>query len=98
MQRIGYVPALDGLRGVAILLVVGRHYFNTPGGGGAIGVGLFFVLSGFLITTLLLEEHARTGGIRLRAFYTRRARRLVPALVVMLAGYLVGAALQGRIH
>lgn len=97
-NRLGRVPALDGLRGVAILLVIGRHYFKTPSGGGSTGVGLFFVLSGFLITTLLLEEHAETGRIRLRAFYARRARRLVPALVLMLAGYLIGAALQGRTH
>lgn len=96
--RLGYVPALDGLRGVAILLVIGNHYFLIPPGGGSTGVGLFFVLSGFLITTLLLEEHAQTGRIRLRAFYLRRARRLVPALAAMLAGYLVGAVIQGRVH
>jgi peptidoglycan/LPS O-acetylase OafA/YrhL len=94
-RRLGYVPALDGLRGLAIALVVGRHYFLTPLGGGGAGVNLFFVLSGFLITTLLLEEHAASGGISLARFYERRARRLLPALAVMLAGYLVGAAALG---
>jgi peptidoglycan/LPS O-acetylase OafA/YrhL len=87
------VPALDGLRGVAILLVVARHYFVFPGGGGY-GVNLFFVLSGFLITTLLLEEHAERGSIDLRGFYVRRARRLAPALIVMLGVYLALAGLQ----
>jgi peptidoglycan/LPS O-acetylase OafA/YrhL len=98
MQRIGYVPALDGLRGVAIALVVSTHYFHVPAGGAGAGVGLFFVLSGYLITTLLLEERAETGRIRLRAFYLRRARRLFPALAVLLAVYLVGATVQGREH
>lgn len=98
MKRLGYVPALDGVRGLAILAVVGFHYFDFPNGGGDTGVDLFFVLSGFLITTLLLEEHADTGQVRLRAFYVRRARRLLPALALMLAAYLVGAVAQGRTH
>jgi peptidoglycan/LPS O-acetylase OafA/YrhL len=80
--RLGYVPALDGLRGVAILGVLGVHLFGLSGG--FYGVDLFFVLSGFLITTLLLEEHDRTGGVSLRAFYVRRARRLLPALGAVL--------------
>jgi peptidoglycan/LPS O-acetylase OafA/YrhL len=81
--RLGYVPALDGLRGVAILGVLGVHLFGLSGG--FYGVDLFFVLSGFLITTLLLEERDRTGSVSLRAFYVRRARRLMPALVAVLA-------------
>jgi len=79
--HLGYRPALDGLRGVAILAVMGFH-----GGvlkGGFLGVDLFFVLSGFLITTILLEEHARTGSIHLGRFYARRALRLLPALFVL---------------
>ncbi|MFL5910331.1 MAG: acyltransferase family protein [Gaiellaceae bacterium] len=80
--RLGYVPALDGLRGVAILGVLGVHLFGLSGG--FYGVDLFFVLSGFLITTLLLEEHDRTGRVSLRAFYIRRARRLLPALGAVL--------------
>jgi peptidoglycan/LPS O-acetylase OafA/YrhL len=95
--RLEYVPALDGLRGVAILLVIGRHYFGTPLGGGTVGVELFFVLSGYLITSLLFQEHTDTGRISLTDFYRRRARRLLPALAVMLGAYLVGAAIQGRL-
>ena len=98
MRRLGYVPALDGIRGTAILLVVSTHYFHFPAGGAGAGVGLFFVLSGYLITTLLLQEHAETGRVRLRAFYMRRARRLFPALAVLLVVYLAVAALQGRPH
>jgi peptidoglycan/LPS O-acetylase OafA/YrhL len=81
--RLGHVPALDGVRGIAILLVLGYHVGWIPGG--FLGVDVFFVLSGFLITTLLLEEWARDGGISFRAFYVRRARRLLPALLVLLA-------------
>lgn len=90
MRRLGYVPALDGLRGVAIASVIGEHFFRLRGG--FFGVDLFFVLSGFLITTLLLEERDRDGVIRLRAFYERRARRLLPALGAFLAAAAVVAA------
>jgi peptidoglycan/LPS O-acetylase OafA/YrhL len=85
------IQALDGLRGVAILLVTGYHFYGRPSGG-FFGVDLFFVLSGFLITTLLLEEHATSGAISLAAFYVRRARRLMPAagLVLLLFLPLVG--------
>src|SRR4051812_42278396 len=84
VSKLGHVPALDGLRGIAIAIVVGYHAFGFPLGGW-LGVDLFFVLSGFLITTLLLEEHDRTGRVSLRAFYVRRARRLLPALGAVLA-------------
>jgi len=80
------VPALDGLRGIAIAAVVTYH--ATKGqiiGGGFFGVDLFFVLSGYLITGLLLRESAETGTIALRRFYRRRARRLLPALGSFLA-------------
>jgi peptidoglycan/LPS O-acetylase OafA/YrhL len=83
MVRLGYVPAFDGLRGVAIALVVANHVGWL--GGGFLGVDIFFVLSGFLITTLLLEEWARDRAVSLRAFYVRRARRLLPALLALLA-------------
>jgi peptidoglycan/LPS O-acetylase OafA/YrhL len=96
VNRLGRVPALDGLRGVAVLLVVGRHYFHFPLAGGQAGLNLFFVLSGFLITTLLLEEHDDRGRISLGAFYTRRVRRLLPALMVMLAAYVAVGVAQGR--
>jgi peptidoglycan/LPS O-acetylase OafA/YrhL len=85
--RLGHRPALDGLRGVAVLLVVAYHC--APGhqfpNGGVVGVTLFFALSGFLITALLLEEAGRAGSVSLAAFYRRRALRLLPALIVMLA-------------
>jgi peptidoglycan/LPS O-acetylase OafA/YrhL len=71
---------------VAILLVVLVHAYLRPSGG-FLGVDVFFVLSGFLITTLLLREHGRTGHISLPRFYARRALRLLPALFVFLAAY-----------
>ena len=85
---------LDAVRGVAILLVLGVHS-NQLLPSGDLGVDLFFVLSGFLITSLIVSEHARTGGVSLRSFYARRARRLTPALAVMLTVYvtLAGASL-----
>jgi peptidoglycan/LPS O-acetylase OafA/YrhL len=97
MGRLGYRPALDGLRGLAVLGVVSHHVFRVPRGGG-FGVDLFFVLSGFLITTLLLEERERTGSISFGDFYRRRALRLLPALVAMLASLLVVLAIKARVE
>src|SRR5689334_22384868 len=80
---------LDGLWGLAVLLVVAAHI--APGlldAAGPLGVLLFFVLSSYLITTLLLEEHDATGRLDLPRFYLRRALRLMPALVVVLTLYL----------
>lgn len=94
-RGLGYVPALDGIRAVAILLVIGYHYFALPPGG-EVGVDLFFVLSGFLITALLLEERASRGMVSLRSFYVRRARRLFPALGVMVAVFLTVATVRGE--
>ncbi|MDP1818526.1 MAG: acyltransferase [Acidimicrobiales bacterium] len=98
-----YVPALDGLRGVAIGLVVFRHLETVEAGdvllqegylpGGFLGVDLFFVLSGFLITTLLLREVSDGGTVHLGAFYARRALRLLPALYLFLAAHLLYAVL-----
>lgn len=92
-QRLGYRPALDGLRAVAILLVLGDHFLHLPPGGGY-GVDLFFVLSGFLITTLLLEERRATGRIDISRFYIRRARRLLPALGALLLTFLAIEAVR----
>jgi peptidoglycan/LPS O-acetylase OafA/YrhL len=92
-QRLGYRPALDGVRGLAIAIVVAFHAFGWPGEG-TLGVDLFFVLSGFLITTLLLEEHEAMGTISIRRFYGRRARRLLPALFVLMAPFLLLAAVS----
>ena len=83
-MRFGHVPALDAIRGIAILLVLAVHADHALPGG-ALGVDLFFVLSGFLITSLLLTEWDRDSTISLGSFYRRRAFRLLPALVVMLA-------------
>lgn len=81
---IARVAGLDGLRAIAVIVVLLFHL--TPGYaiGGYLGVDIFFVVSGFIITRLLLTEHLTTGGIRLGAFWVRRARRLLPALVLLL--------------
>lgn len=76
-----YVPALDGLRAVAVALVVASHAAHLPAG--YIGVDVFFVLSGFLITGLLVDEHRATGQISLANFYLRRGLRLFPCLWAM---------------
>lgn len=77
-----HIPALDGLRGVAVSGVLLFHTGHLPGG--FLGVDLFFVLSGYLITDLLLREVERRGTISLTAFWGRRIRRLQPALLMML--------------
>ncbi|MDX1885123.1 acyltransferase family protein [Mycolicibacterium sp. 120270] len=83
------MPALDGIRAVAVALVLADHG-GIPGvPGGFIGVDVFFVLSGFLITSLLLDELGRTGGLDLSGFWVRRARRLLPALIVMVLAVVV---------
>lgn len=84
-EGLGHVPALDGIRAIAIILVVVYHAVMPLHFGGAGGVDIFFALSGFLITTLLLEEHEARGRISLRRFYFRRAVRLFPPLLAMLA-------------
>jgi peptidoglycan/LPS O-acetylase OafA/YrhL len=82
--RLGRRPALDGVRAVAIIPVMGFHAGLGWADGGYLGVDVFFVLSGFLITSLLLEELDLTHHIRLAHFYARRALRLLPALAVLL--------------
>jgi len=89
-ERRGGIPALDGLRAIAVALVLAQHG-GIPGmGGGFLGVDVFFVLSGFLITSLLLDELGHAGRIDLTGFWIRRARRLLPALTLMVLA--VGAA------
>ncbi len=82
--HLGYRPALDGIRGFAVLWVIGFHNNLPLGRDGLFGVDMFFALSGFLITVLLVEEWQRDGSIRLKNFYIRRIMRLFPALFLLL--------------
>lgn len=99
-RQLGHEPALDGIRGIAVLLVVFWHYPDDIlerkldwMKSGHLGVDLFFVLSGFLITALMLKEHDRFARISFRGFYRRRAFRLLPALILFLAVHVVWALL-----
>ncbi len=108
--KTGRLPSLDGLRAISIVLVVVGHLDGTHGFGhwnagigdyAHLGVVIFFVISGFLITSLLLSEHARTGRISLRLFYLRRSLRIFPASYAYLAAvtllWLTGiVSLQAR--
>src|SRR5256885_6194344 len=88
--KLGYRPALDGLRGVSILAVMFVHGgLFWIGQGGFLGVDIFFVLSGFLITSLLLEEWTQNGRVGFRNFYIRRGVRLVPPLLLLITLCLV---------
>jgi peptidoglycan/LPS O-acetylase OafA/YrhL len=83
--RLGYRGDVEGLRAIAILLVVACHAKVTWLAGGFVGVDVFYVLSGYLITGLLVQEIHTTGTLRFANFYARRLRRLLPALLLMLA-------------
>ena len=87
-----HIAGLDGIRGLAVVAVVAFHLGFGWARGGYLGVDSFLVLSGYLITAGLLAEHQRSGGIRLRAFWGRRARRLLPALLVVLVASALYAA------
>jgi peptidoglycan/LPS O-acetylase OafA/YrhL len=95
VSRLGYRPELDGLRAIAILVVLSIHYTNLPHGG-LLGVDMFFTLSGFLITTLLLEEWQAEGSVSLRNFYLRRYFRLFPGLAALLGAYTLYVLVLGR--
>src|SRR5687768_284207 len=88
-EKLGYKPSLDGVRAVSIALVLIFHLGAPWMPGGYLGVSVFFTLSGFLITSLLLGERASSGRIDVRAFYLRRLRRLLPASLVCLTGIAV---------
>src|SRR5579862_7786473 len=85
------MPALDGLRAVAVLSVMAYHGGVSFMTGGFFGVDAFFVLSGFLITSLLVTEWSRTQTVALGRFWSRRARRLLPALIAIVLFVLVYA-------
>ena len=106
---MGYQPGLDGLRALSVVLVILYHagvtrHAESPAGvthgwfvnGGFLGVEVFFVVSGFLITSLLLEERAKTGKVNLGQFWLRRFRRLLPALWVMVATTVLWATFWGK--
>jgi peptidoglycan/LPS O-acetylase OafA/YrhL len=83
-RGIQYIPAIDGLRAIAVMAVIFYHLGFDWIPGGFLGVDLFFVISGYVITRLLLDSIERSGGLDLRAFYLARLRRLLPALIFML--------------
>ena len=96
IRRLGRVPGFDGVRAIAVLLVIWSHIgilHAIPGGfkpkGGFLGVDVFFVLSGFLITALLLGEQGVAGRVRFAAFYRRRALRLLPVIFAFLTAHVV---------
>jgi peptidoglycan/LPS O-acetylase OafA/YrhL len=91
-QLMGYEPSLDGIRAFSVIAVMLYHANIAWLPGGFLGVEVFFVVSGFLITSLLIEERESTRRIDLKQFWIRRARRLLPALVVMLAATAVCVA------
>ena len=85
-QSLRYLPGLDGLRAVAVIAVILYHANKRWVSGGFLGVEVFFVISGYLITMLLINESQENGKINFRAFWMRRARRLLPALWTLLIG------------
>ena len=88
-RSLGYQPALDGVRAIAVVMVLFFHAGFAWMGGGYLGVSIFFTLSGFLITTLLLVETERTGRVSFGNFYSRRIRRLLPASLLCLVAIVV---------
>lgn len=92
-QDRSFRPDVEGLRAIAVLLVLLDHAGLAAISGGYVGVDVFFVLSGFLITGLLLKEHERDGGVSLTRFYARRARRLLPAGSLVLVATVIGSYL-----
>ena len=91
-SHMGYEPSLDGIRAFSVIAVMLYHADIAWLPGGFLGVEVFFVVSGFLITSLLIEEHESTRRIDLKQFWIRRARRLLPALFVMLSATAVCVA------
>src|SRR5262249_26378215 len=92
-SRLPYLPGIDALRALAVLAVFFYHASVGWMPGGFLGVDVFFAISGYLITSLLLSERRRTGKVRLGQFWLRRARRLLPAVGVLIAVTMVVAAI-----
>ena len=92
----GYKPALDGIRAIAVLSVIAYHFGADWAPGGFLGVDMFFVLSGYLITSLLVLEWGKSSTIDLVAFWARRARRLLPALLLVLLAIAIWATLTAH--
>ncbi len=96
LSRVPYLPGLDGLRAIAVIAVMVYHADHHWLGGGFLGVEVFYVTSGYLITLLLIGEHEASGKVSLGQFWLRRARRLLPALFAMMAALSVYMALFNR--
>ena len=96
ISRVPYLPGLDGLRALAVLAVIVYHANPSWLPGGFLGVEVFFVISGYLITLLLVAEEERTGAISLRDFWARRARRLLPALFTMMVLLIMWTSIRER--
>ena len=96
LNRVPYMPGLDGMRALAVVAVMLYHANHTWLGGGFLGVEVFFVISGYLITLLLIGEHERNGRVNLGKFWMRRVRRLLPAVLTMMSAVAVYMALFRR--
>src|SRR5262245_56508026 len=92
ISDVPYLPGLDGMRALAVLAVMIYHANPTWLPGGFLGVEVFFVISGYLITLLLISEHEQHGRVSLGHFWLRRARRLLPALFTMMTALVVYTA------
>ena len=92
-RSIQYIPAIDGLRALAVIAVMFYHLGFTWIPGGFLGVDLFFVISGYVITRMLLDSIAQSGGLDLRGFYLARLRRLLPALLFMLTTTVIAVGI-----
>ncbi len=96
ISRVPHLPGLDGMRALAVVAVMVYHANKSWLHGGFLGVEVFFVISGYLITLLLIAEHERTGTVDLKGFWKRRFRRLLPGLFLMLAMLMVYIAIFER--